>query len=50
MQIYVEVPRKLTKKQRELLNALAETEQTSISPERKGFFDKLKEYFAPEGK
>ncbi len=50
VQIYVEVPRKLTKKQRELLNALAETEQTSISPERKGFFDKLKEYFAPEEK
>ncbi len=50
VQVYIEVPAKLTKKQRELLAEYAKTEQANITPERKGFFDKLKEYFAPNGK
>jgi len=46
VQVYIEVPKKLTARQRELLESLAETEE--ITPERKGFFDKLKEYFTPK--
>jgi molecular chaperone DnaJ len=44
--LYVEVPRRLTARQRELLEQLAETEQTHVTPERKGFFEKLKAYFS----
>ncbi len=50
VQICIEVPRKLNKKQRELLHAFAQTEQTNLSPARKSFFEKLKEYFATEQK
>lgn len=46
--VYVEVPHKLTKKQRELLESLAEIEEANVTPKRKGFFEKLKECFAPE--
>jgi molecular chaperone DnaJ len=49
VQVYVEVPRKLTARQRELLQELAETEDATPMPDRKGFFDKLKAYFAGEG-
>ncbi len=47
VQVYVEVPRRLTQKQRELLEAYAETEDGNVMPERKGFFEKLRDYFAP---
>ncbi len=46
VQIYVEVPRKLTARQRELLQEFARTEDAEATPERKGFFDKLRDYFA----
>lgn len=49
VQVYIEVPRKLTDKQRELLKALADTEDASVDTERKNFFEKLKEYFYPNG-
>jgi len=45
VQIFVEVPRKLAKKQRELLTEYAKTEGNHVSEERKSFIDKLKEYF-----
>lgn len=45
VRVVVEVPKKLTKKQEELLRAFAETEEAHVSPERKTFFDKLKSYF-----
>ncbi len=45
VQVFVEVPKKLTAKQRELLEAFAKTEETSITPERKSFIDKLKACF-----
>ena len=45
VQIFVEVPRKLAKKQRELLIEYAKTEGNHVSAERKSFVDKLKEYF-----
>lgn len=46
VQLFVEVPRKLTKKQRELLGEYAKTEEANVSEERKSFFEKLKDYFA----
>lgn len=45
VQVFIEVPKKLTAKQRELLEALAVTEEANVTPGRKGFFDKLKTYF-----
>ena len=46
VQIAVEVPRKLTKRQRELLEQYAEVEEANASDERKSFFEKVKEYFS----
>ncbi len=48
MQVIVETPRNLTKRQEELFRELAELEQKNVSAQRKSFFDKLKELFAPE--
>jgi len=45
VQLFVEVPRKLTKRQRELLEELAQTEEKHVSEQRKSFFEKLKDYF-----
>lgn len=44
----VEVPKHLTPRQEELLRELAEEEQSNVSPQRKSFFETLKEYFVPE--
>ena len=46
VQVFIEVPRRLTKRQRELLEEYAGTEEANVSEQRKSFFDKLKEYFA----
>jgi molecular chaperone DnaJ len=48
VQVYVEVPKKLTKNQRSLLEQFAETEEANVTPERKSFFGKLKECFGKE--
>jgi molecular chaperone DnaJ len=48
VQVVVETPRNLTKRQEELFRELAEIDQKHVSPERKGFLDKLKEFFAPD--
>ena len=48
VQIHLEVPKSLTKRQEELLRELAEEEQTNVSAHRKSFFEKLKEYFIPD--
>jgi molecular chaperone DnaJ len=45
VQVLVETPRHLTKRQEELLRELAELDQKHVSPERKGFLDKLKDFF-----
>lgn len=45
VQIAIEVPKKLTTRQRELLVEFAATEEAEVTPERKSFLDKLKEYF-----
>jgi len=50
IQVWIEVPRKLNKRQAELLRHYAETEDHSVLPESKGFFDKVADFFAGGGK
>ena len=45
VQLLIEVPRKLSKKQQELLRALAAEEELDVLPARKSFLDKLKDQF-----
>jgi molecular chaperone DnaJ len=45
VQIIVETPKKLTDRQQELYRELAELDHKNVSPERKSFFDKVKEFF-----
>ncbi len=46
VQINIEVPKVLSPRQDELLRELAEQEHVHVSPHRKNFFDKVREYFA----
>ncbi|HEX4131355.1 MAG TPA: molecular chaperone DnaJ [Pirellulales bacterium] len=48
VQVYLEVPKHLTSRQKELLRELAQEEHANVSPEQKSFFEKLKDYFVPE--
>jgi len=48
VQTYIEVPKKMTAKQEKLLRELAEVEKTEVSPHRKSFLERIKEYFTPE--
>ena len=50
VQILIEIPNKLTKQQEKLLRELAEIEDKAVTPERKKFLEKLKDYFASEEK
>ncbi len=43
--VAVEIPRKLTKKQKQLLEEFASLSGEDVHPESKGFFDKVKEMF-----
>ncbi len=45
VQILVEIPRKLSEKQKQLLREFAATEDHDVLPQRKGFMDKIKEVF-----
>jgi len=45
VQILIEVPRKLSDKQKQLLREFANTEDADVMPGRKGFLDKLKGVF-----
>jgi molecular chaperone DnaJ len=45
VQTYIEVPKKLTPSQERLLRELAEVERTEVSPHRKTFLERLREYF-----
>ena len=45
VQITIETPTKLNTKQQELLREFAKTENKTVSPLSKGFFEKLKRYF-----
>jgi molecular chaperone DnaJ len=50
VQVEIEVPKVLNPKQEELLRELAKLEKANVSPQRKGFLDRVREYFEPEGK
>ena len=45
VQFQVEVPKKLSKKQEELMRQLAELDDKQVSAHRKSFFESLKEFF-----
>lgn len=44
VQVVVEIPKKLSKEQKDLLRKFADTEDKNVLPESKGFFDKLVDY------
>jgi len=46
--VYVETPRKLTARQKEILKEFAASDDLKATPERKNFFDKVKDYFQHE--
>jgi molecular chaperone DnaJ len=47
VQVALEVPRTLSPRQEALLRELADEEHVHVSPHRKSFFEKLREYFVP---
>ena len=48
VQVAVEVPKRLSERHEEILRELAEIENANVSPKRKSFFEKIKEYFQGE--
>ena len=48
VEVVVETPRHLTPRQEELLREFAEIEHLQVSPRRKSFFEKLRDYFTEE--
>lgn len=49
VQVLVEIPKRVNKRQEELLREFAKTEDRSAMPESKGFFDKLRDYIGGLG-
>jgi molecular chaperone DnaJ len=47
VQTFIEVPKKLTASQESLLRELADLERTEVSPHRKSFLERIREYFQP---
>jgi molecular chaperone DnaJ len=47
IQVELEVPKRVSARQEELLRELAELERKDVSSHRKGFFEKLRDYFVP---
>ena len=47
VQTFIEVPKKLSPDQEGLLRKLAELEQADVTPHRKSFLEKLRDYFSP---
>ncbi|MFZ5830793.1 MAG: molecular chaperone DnaJ [Planctomycetota bacterium] len=45
VQVHIEVPRKVDGEHEQLLRRLAEIEEDQVTPKRRSFFDKIKEYF-----
>jgi molecular chaperone DnaJ len=45
VQVIIEIPKKLNSQQEELLRKFAETEDITVLPKSRGFFEKLKQYF-----
>jgi molecular chaperone DnaJ len=50
VQTHVEVPKRLQPKEEQLLRELADLENRHVSPRRKSFLDKLREYLKPADK
>jgi molecular chaperone DnaJ len=48
VQVIVETPRQLTKRQEELFRELAEIDHKHVPPQRKTFMDKLRDFFGSE--
>lgn len=48
VQVNIEVPKNITPEEEKLLRELAELEHKNVAPVRKGFFDKVREYFTHE--
>jgi molecular chaperone DnaJ len=48
VQLIVETPKNLTKRQEELLRELADLDHKNVSPERKSFLDKVRDFFTAE--
>jgi molecular chaperone DnaJ len=48
VEVHVETPRHLTARQEELLRELAQIEHEQVSPRRRSFFEKLRDYFTEE--
>jgi molecular chaperone DnaJ len=48
MQVIVETPRNLTKRQEEIFRDLAEIDKKHVSPQRKSFMEKLTDFFTQE--
>jgi hypothetical protein len=48
VQVNIEVPRTLTPEHEAALRRLAEIENAQVTPTRKSFFDRLKEFFSTE--
>lgn len=48
VQVILDTPKKLTKRQEELFRELAEIDQKQVSPQRKGFLEKVRDFFASE--
>lgn len=48
VEVVIETPRRLTPRQEELLRELAEIDHAEVSPRRKNFFEKLRDYFTEE--
>jgi molecular chaperone DnaJ len=49
VEIQVEVPRKLTGEQEDLLRKLAELDHKHVMPQRKSFFEQVREFFSGAG-
>jgi molecular chaperone DnaJ len=45
VQVNLDVPKKVTPREEELLRELAKEEKTNVSPHRKTFLERLKDYF-----
>lgn len=49
VEIHLEVPKRVNGRQAELIRELAEVEHANVSPQRKSFFETVKEWFKPDG-
>lgn len=47
VQVILDTPKNLTKRQEELFREMAELDKKHVTPQRKSFFEKIKEFFTP---